>query len=53
MKIIRPTKGKIIENKSITVLVMQEMDYQFFTESVRSELALGNEIVSKDHQEKF
>ena len=32
---------------------MQEMDYQFFTESVRSELALGNEIVSKDQQEKF
>ena len=55
MKIIRPTKGKIIENKKfvIAVLVMQEMDYQFFTESVRSELALGNEIVSKDQQEKI
>ena len=55
MKIIRPTKGKIIENKKISspFLVMQEMDYQFFTESVRSELALGNEIVSKDQQEKI
>ncbi|BDP89895.1 ABC transporter ATP-binding protein [Enterococcus faecium] len=56
MKIIRPTKGKIIENKknlSSPFLVMQEMDYQFFTESVRSELALGNEIVSKDQQEKI
>ncbi|EOD7456959.1 ABC transporter ATP-binding protein [Enterococcus faecalis] len=54
MKIIRPTKGKIIENKKVSpFLVMQEMDYQFFTESVRSELALGNEMVSKDHQEKI
>ncbi|EJX42746.1 ATP-binding cassette domain-containing protein, partial [Enterococcus faecium] len=54
MKIIRPTKGKIIENKKVSpFLVMQEMDYQFFTESVRSELALGNEIVSKDQQEKI
>lgn len=55
MKIIRPTKGKIIENKKICHRRFSNArnGLPIFTESVRSELALGNEIVSKDQQEKI
>ena len=45
--IIRPSNGKII-NTVKPFLVMQDMDYQFFTESVLSEMRFGNEEVESD-----
>ena len=45
--IMNPTKGKILGNVK-PFLVMQDMDYQFFTESVLSELRFGNEGVEND-----
>ena len=45
--IINPTKGKILGNVK-PFLVMQDMDYQFFTESVLSEIRFGNEGVEND-----
>lgn len=45
--IIQPTEGTIQNYKQQhPFLVMQDMDYQFFTESVSSELLLGNEQTS-------
>ena len=54
MNIIQPTTGKLVahtKQKIAPFLVMQEMDYQFFTESVASELALGNEHIDKQQQD--
>ncbi|WP_281666265.1 ABC transporter ATP-binding protein [Gemella morbillorum] len=45
--IMNPTKGKILGNVK-PFLVMQDMDYQFFTESVLSEIRFGNEGVEND-----
>ena len=45
--IMNPTKGKILGNVK-PFLVMQDMDYQFFTESVLSEIRFGNEGVEDD-----
>ena len=45
--IIRPSNGKII-NTVKPFLVMQDMDYKFFTESVLSEMRFGNEEVESD-----
>ena len=45
--IIRPSNGKII-NTVKPFLVRQDMDYQFFTESVLSEMRFGNEEVESD-----
>ena len=45
--IMNPTKGKILGNVK-PFLVMQDMDYQFFTESVLSEIRFGNEEVEND-----
>ena len=39
--IIKPNKGKIV-GKVVPFLVMQDMDYQFFTESVESEMKFGS-----------
>ena len=39
--IIKPDKGKVV-GKVIPFLVMQDMDYQFFTESVESEMKFGD-----------
>ena len=39
--IIKPDKGKVV-GKVIPFLVMQDMDYQFFTESVESEMKFGS-----------
>ena len=39
--IMKPNKGKIV-GKVVPFLVMQDMDYQFFTESVESEMKFGN-----------
>ena len=44
---MNPTKGKILGNVK-PFLVMQDMDYQFFTESVLSEIRFGNEGVEND-----
>ena len=38
--IMKPDKGKVV-GKVIPFLVMQDMDYQFFTESVESEMKFG------------
>ena len=38
--IMKPNKGKIV-GKVVPFLVMQDMDYQFFTESVESEMKFG------------
>ena len=40
--IMKPDKGKVL-GKVVPFLVMQDMDYQFFTESVESEMKFGNE----------
>ncbi|WP_454968008.1 ABC transporter ATP-binding protein [Gemella sanguinis] len=40
-KIMKPDKGKVV-GKVIPFLVMQDMDYQFFTESVESEMKFGD-----------
>ena len=45
--IMNPTKGKILGNVK-PFSVMQDMDYQFFTESVLSEIRFGNEGVEND-----
>ena len=45
--IMNPTKGKILGNVK-PFLVMQDMDYQFFTESVLSEIRFGNKGVEND-----
>lgn len=45
--IMNPTKGKILGDVK-PFLVMQDMDYQFFTESVLSEIRFGNEGVEND-----
>ena len=39
--IMKPNKGKIV-GKVVPFLVMQDMDYQFFTESVESEMKFGS-----------
>ena len=39
--IMKPDKGKVV-GKVIPFLVMQDMDYQFFTESVESEMKFGS-----------
>lgn len=39
--IIKPNKGKVV-GKVVPFLVMQDMDYQFFTESVESEMKFGS-----------
>lgn len=39
--IMKPDKGKVV-GKVIPFLVMQDMDYQFFTESVESEMKFGD-----------
>ena len=39
--IMKPNKGKIV-GKVVPFLVMQDMDYQFFTESVESEMKFGD-----------
>jgi ABC superfamily ATP binding cassette transporter, ABC protein len=39
--IMKPNKGKI-DGKVVPFLVMQDMDYQFFTESVESEMKFGS-----------
>lgn len=39
--IIKPDKGKVV-GKVIPFLVMQDMDYQFFTEAVESEMKFGD-----------
>lgn len=39
--IMKPDKGKLV-GKVIPFLVMQDMDYQFFTESVESEMKFGD-----------
>ena len=39
--IMKPNKGKVV-GKVVPFLVMQDMDYQFFTESVESEMKFGN-----------
>ena len=39
--IMKPNKGKVV-GKVVPFLVMQEMDYQFFTESVESEMKFGS-----------
>lgn len=38
---MKPNKGKIV-GKVVPFLVMQDMDYQFFTESVESEMKFGS-----------
>lgn len=52
--IIQPTNGKL-ENtyQQHPFLVMQDMDYQFFTESVSSEIVLGNEHTTRVEREKL
>ena len=39
--IMKPNKGKVV-GKVVPFLVMQDMDYQFFTESVESEMKFGS-----------
>lgn len=39
--IMKPNKGKIV-GKVVPFLVMQDMDYQLFTESVESEMKFGS-----------
>lgn len=50
--IIHPTSGQLTNlKKQHPFLVMQDMDYQFFTESVVSELALGNEHTTLEQRQ--
>lgn len=51
-EIIKPDSGEISKDKQ-PFLVMQDMDYQFFTESVLSEMQFGNENVELEKISKF